>query len=137
MSDVDHEFVDTIPTVLAPRTFYVCLKYDVVVHMCLCGCATKVVTPLGPAEWSLSRSQGTISITPSIGNGALPCRSHYWITRSTMRWLPPITERQHALAFARDERDLLIALAHEHHGWRGLTSRLGKRVRFWTARRSR
>lgn len=134
MTTVSHRFVDSIPKVLAQRTVYVCLKYDVVVHLCLCGCTTKIVTPLGPAEWSLSRDGGTISLRPSIGNGALPCRSHYWITRSQVHWLPQISASQHAAAAARDDRDVVAHLEHENAWWRRLLGPVRRRIQQWRSR---
>ncbi|MCG2798195.1 MAG: hypothetical protein L6367_06615 [Cellulomonas sp.] len=129
MPAVDHVIVDTIPSVLKPRTLYLCLEHDVVVHLCMCGCSAKVVTPLGPAEWSVSYDENTVSLRPSIGNGALACRSHYWITRSDVRWLPQITEREQRRAYARDERDLLAQLERDRRWWRRLVAQLSKRWR--------
>lgn len=137
MSAISHVFVDSIPKVLEPRTLYVCPGYDLVVHLCMCGCTTKVVTPLGPAEWSVRFDDGTISLHPSIGNGALACRSHYWITRSRVRWLPQTTAVQHATAAARDYRDMAAHLAYERVWWRRLSAPVRLRARRWRARRSR
>ncbi|WP_225753165.1 DUF6527 family protein [Actinotalea sp. Marseille-Q4924] len=136
MRTITHVLVDSVPKVLAPHTLYVCPGYDLVVHLCLCGCATKVVTPLGPAEWSVRLEDDTISLTPSIGNGALACRSHYWITRSRVRWLPQITARQHAVAAARDDRDMAAHLARERVWWRRLTAPVRLRAQRWRARRA-
>lgn len=133
MTTVSHVFVDSIPKVLEQQTLYVCLEYDLVVHLCLCGCTTKVVTPLGPAEWTFRCDGDTISLSPSIGNGALPCRSHYWITCSQTKWLPQVSEWQHAAAAARDDRDLVAQLAHENAWWR----RLFAPVRRWFQPRRR
>lgn len=37
---------------------------------------------------------GTVSMWPSIGNWALPCRSHYIIDRGTIRWARKFTEAE-------------------------------------------
>ena len=91
MPDIEHRFVRTVPAVLAPNTLYVSRKYGLAVHLCMCGCGTKVVTPLGPAEWSVRLEADTITLRPSVGNGGFPCKSHYLITRSTVHWLPLLT----------------------------------------------
>jgi hypothetical protein len=58
-----------------------------VVGPCKTG-GSKVVTPLNPAKWRLVDHNSTVSLSPSIGLGALPCRSHYWIRRSRIDWYP-------------------------------------------------
>lgn len=134
MTTVSHLFVDSIPKSLEQRTVYVCLEYDLVVHLCLCGCTTKVVTPLGPAEWSLVQEDNTISLRPSVGNGALPCRSHYWIIRGEAHWLPQISARQHAAAAERDDRDLTAFLARENAWLRRLFGPVRRTVQRWWGR---
>ena len=44
------------------------------------------VTPLSPADWSLTFNGETISLEPSIGSWSLECKSHYWITNNNVRW---------------------------------------------------
>lgn len=72
-------------------------------HLCLCGCGRKVVTPLGRAGWEVRVRRGRVSVFPSIGNGAFPCRSHYWIQDGRVIWMPRVTEEEHDIAIARDE----------------------------------
>lgn len=119
MAKIDHVYLDAIPRALEQRTLYVCLEYEVVVHLCMCGCNTKVVTPLGPAEWALTCEGDVVSLWPSVGNGALPCRSHYLITRSEIRWLPPQTVSEYQRAFAHDARDLRAHLDRRAPWWSG------------------
>jgi len=47
----------------------------------------KIVTPLnyagspvGYKGWDITIILGKVTLTPSIGNSQLPCKSHYWIT---------------------------------------------------------
>lgn len=91
---VRHEFVDLIPDELAEGTVYVSILYATVVHKCCCGCGGEVVTPLSPTDWQLVFDGESISLTPSIGNWSLPCRSHYWIRRNRVTWAPRWTEAQ-------------------------------------------
>ena len=81
-----HEFVKTIPDELEESTLYVSMDYATAVHTCCCGCGREVVTPLSPTDWALSYDGVSISLNPSIGNWSFECRSHYWISKSEVRW---------------------------------------------------
>ena len=81
-----NEFVDHVPERLDDGVLYVSMCLGTVIHRCACGCGEEVVTPLGPAEWSLTYDGRTISLEPSIGNWSFLCRSHYWIEEGTVRW---------------------------------------------------
>jgi hypothetical protein len=86
MKTVQHKFVELIPDQLEDNTVYICLPYCTVVHKCACGCGAEVVTPLSPTDWKLIFDGETISLSPSIGNWSFPCRSHYWIINSKIRY---------------------------------------------------
>jgi hypothetical protein len=76
-------------------------KSCIAVHLCLCGCGGRVVTPLDKIVteteeivtestegwWILTEKQGKVSMTPSIGNYDFPCRSHYIITNNTANFV--------------------------------------------------
>lgn len=79
---------EEIPTVLNKHTLYVSFEYGTAMHLCACGCGSEVVTPLRPTDWRLTFN-GTWSLSPSIGNWALPCRSHYLIIDEQVRWANP------------------------------------------------
>ena len=81
-----HEFVEYIPAEPADGILYISITYRTAVHRCACGCGNKVVTPITPADWQLFYDGDTVSLTPSIGNWGFPCRSHYWIKTSRIRW---------------------------------------------------
>lgn len=106
LSTVDHEFVEFIPSTLTEGRIYVTLTYATAVHLCACGCGTKVVTPISPAEWQLSFDGESISLTPSIGNWEFPCRSHYWIRSNKIRWAAAWTDEQIEAGQRRDAEDL-------------------------------
>ena len=71
--------VQYIPKKLEPGILYFSKKFGTATHMCPCGCDNKVVTPLGPTDWSLTIRKGKPTLYPSIGNWQIPCQSHYWI----------------------------------------------------------
>jgi hypothetical protein len=81
-----HEFVQFIPEELQEGTVYVSIRFATVSHLCACGCKSKVVTPLKPADWKLTFDGKTVSLHPSIGNWNFPCRSHYWIRNNKVQW---------------------------------------------------
>ncbi|RWZ67855.1 hypothetical protein ELQ92_00860 [Labedella populi] len=99
--EVDHRFVEELPAALKPGLVYISGTHNIAAHLCCCGCNEEIVTPLGKAGWTL-HYDGQVTLSPSIGNGALACSSHYIIRESRIRWLSDMTESQHARAHARD-----------------------------------
>jgi hypothetical protein len=93
-----------MPNELAPGILYVSREYGVAGHLCACGCGSKVVVPLGPAEWSLTEHSGQPTLRPSIGNWQLPCRSHYLITEGRVEWAPQWSDAQVAAGRRSEER---------------------------------
>jgi len=92
-SSIVPRFVASFPQPLESGVLYVSVEFSTASHLCACGCGREIVTPLSRGQWVLT-FDGSVSLWPSIGNWALPCRSHYVIDRGTIRW-----ER----AFASDE----------------------------------
>lgn len=72
--------VQFMPKEMQPSILYLSEEYGIAIHLCACGCGSKVRTPLGPAEWTVEGTDQEPTLYPSIGNWQLPCRSHYWIT---------------------------------------------------------
>lgn len=87
-------FVEFVPTELEPGVLYLALEHSVVVHLCACGCGTKVVTPLSPAQWQMSFDGDGVTLQPSIGNWQYPCRSHYWIWGNAVEWAAPMSDAE-------------------------------------------
>jgi hypothetical protein len=79
-------FVDTFPAAMDQGVLYISIPYRTCGHLCCCGCGEEVVTPLSPAQWSFTYDGESVSLAPSIGNWALPCQSHYWISNGEIRW---------------------------------------------------
>lgn len=52
----------------------------------MCGCGNKVVTPISPTEWELTFDGKSVSLHPSIGNWNFKCKSHYWITKNSVKF---------------------------------------------------
>jgi len=90
-SGVVAEFVESFPSQLEPGVLYVSAAFSTAAHLCACGCGREVVTPLSPAQWTFT-FDGRASIRPSIGNWALPCKSHYIIHRGQIRWERSLSE---------------------------------------------
>lgn len=102
LRSLDPEFVEFIPSDLLYGKVYVSMTYATTAHLCACGCGNKVVLPLSPAEWQLFYDGDGVDITPSIGNGEFPCRSHYWISSNEIRWSYPLSSKQIAASRRRD-----------------------------------
>jgi hypothetical protein len=78
--------VHYVPKALEPGLLYVSEEFGAAVHLCACGCGSKVSTPLAITEWSLHETDNGPSLRPSVGNWQLPCQSHYWIEGGKILW---------------------------------------------------
>ena len=97
------EFEDLVPRDLQEGVLYVSIKYGTARHRCCCGCGNEVVTPITPTDWSLTYDGENVSLSPSIGNWSLPCRSHYWLRRNQVQWAAKWSEKRIRAARAADE----------------------------------
>ena len=82
-------YVELMPAEFKEDTLYISKEYGTVIHLCACGCHEKTVTPIGQIgvhNWILSETASGISLTPSILNSGLECKSHYWIKNSKVIW---------------------------------------------------
>ena len=88
-------FVDVVPDtdLMEQGVLYVSIVYATAIHNCACGCGQQAVTPLSPDEWSLTYNGHAISLTPSIGNWRMECKSHYWIQGNRIIWVPDKQDR--------------------------------------------
>lgn len=100
---LNHRYVEFIPKDLDEGVLYISSRFRTASHLCCCGCGQKVATPLNSSKWKLADHGDTVSLAPSIGLGTLPCRSHYWIRRSSVDWCPDMTAAQTARAQRADE----------------------------------
>lgn len=99
-------FVEYIPKAPEIGKLYISERFGTAVHICACGwCGEKVVTPLSPVEWRVSKEGAFISLYPSIGNWNLPCRSHYWIRRNKISWASSLTDAQIRAVQHKDLQD--------------------------------
>lgn len=83
---MQHRFLEFIPDQLEEGILYVSMEYCTAIHLCVCGCRNKVVTPISPTDWRLSFNGKSISLHPSIGNWNFDCQSHYWIRNGVVEW---------------------------------------------------
>jgi hypothetical protein len=82
-----HVFLDTIPLEIKDDVLYISIKYGTAIHKCPCGCGNEIVTPFDEKfGWVFSYNGKTVSLSPSIGNWNLPCKSHYWIKNDNIIW---------------------------------------------------
>lgn len=130
-----HRYVEFIPKELEEGVLYISERFRTASHLCLCGCGHKVVTPLNPAKWHLTDHGVTISLSPSIGLGTLPCHSHYWIRESRVDWYPDMTDAQTARA-QRADRYASQVYTGERPPMRPAAPPSSLWARFWTWLRS-
>lgn len=83
---MQHRFVEFIPNQLEEGILYISMDYCTAIHLCVCGCRNKVVTPFSPTDWKMTFDGKSISLYPSIGNWNFECKSHYWIKKSKVEW---------------------------------------------------
>lgn len=119
-------FAEYIPAQLDPGTLYISPQYSTASHLCACGCGTRVVTPLGPSDWTLV-FDGTVTLKPSIGNGQLPCQSHYLIRNNRVIWARTMPTAHVQSSIARD-----IAARQIRHSQTAATTRIWSRILRWT-----
>jgi hypothetical protein len=96
--------VKYIPKELKPDVLYASREFSIAVHLCACGCETKIRTPLGPSEWSIEQTARGPSLYPSVGNWQEKCHSHYWIYRGEIRWADQWGPEQIAAGRLREEK---------------------------------
>ena len=94
--NMDICFVDRMPSMemMKERCLYICIPCRVIIHKCACGCGRQVVTPLSPRGWTMKYNGQAVSLSPSIGNWAFPCQSHYWITDNSVVWANVAPEKK-------------------------------------------
>ena len=80
------EFVEFIPDDIKEGVLYISIRYGTAMHRCPSGCGEIVVTPIKPTDWTLIWNGQSVSLSPSIGNWSLPCKSHYWIRENKIVW---------------------------------------------------
>lgn len=117
-------FVDSFPVPMEPRTLYVSTKYSTAGHSCACGCGNEVITKLSPARWRITYD-GQISLSPSVGAIALPCKSHYFITRGEVDWHRKLTPNEIVQARGADRSSVEEYRAATRSSW---IKRLWRRI---------
>jgi Family of unknown function (DUF6527) len=115
VSSLVPKFVEAFPAQLQQGLLYVSATYSTAAHLCCCGCGEEVVTPLSQAQWVMT-FDGHVSLRPSIGNWASPCRSHYVIDRGRVRWARSFSDTEIWLNREDDRRALNEATA-KRSGW--------------------
>lgn len=101
---IELQRVHFMPKQLEPGILYVSQEFETAAHLCACGCGTKIRTPLGPTEWSVTETPNGPSLWPSIGNWQHPCQSHYIIRRGEIIWAKKWSKSEIASGRLKEER---------------------------------
>ena len=76
-----------MPDIMEQGKLYISEQYECAIHLCLCGCGNKSVTPLYDNGWTLTKyDDGKVSLTPSILN-MWDCKSHYILTKNVANFV--------------------------------------------------
>ncbi len=88
LTEITAVFLDFIPNELEEGKLYISEKYKTATHLCACGCKCKTITPLKEGEWTMTNNNGSITLSPSIGNfsGENPYHAHYFIRDNKILW---------------------------------------------------
>jgi hypothetical protein len=83
------EYYVQIPTNLEDGIIYISERFGIAIHLCACGCKGKTVTPFGSGQWTLTKTDGKVTLRPSIGNwaGENPYHAHYFITDNKVQFV--------------------------------------------------
>jgi|ERR1051326_8703920 hypothetical protein len=99
-------YVEQFPEKLEEGLLYICEDFQLTAHKCCCGCGEDVYNKLSPVKWQLIKQpDGTVSLTPSIGNWNYACRSHYLIKGNRVIDAGRMGEREIEAVRQRDRRD--------------------------------
>lgn len=126
MNEISLLKVKYLPKELEAGVLYYSKKYGIAGHLCPCGCGNKIMTPLGPSEWSITIKKGKASLYPSIGNWQLPCKSHYWINKGEIEWSYQWTQEEIEQGQQYEEKKRL-----EYYKRRNNQKSLFKRISNW------
>jgi hypothetical protein len=118
-----------IPAALLPGILYVSEEFKIAVHLCACGCGSKIRTPLGPTEWTVRETMRGPTLSPSIGNWQEACRSHYWIRNGEIEWAGKWTPEQIAAGWLNEQERARVYFEIRANERKGLFRRLWQRVR--------
>jgi hypothetical protein len=94
LQSIRPQFVESMPKPLEHGILYVSDRFKTASHRCCCGCGTRIVTPLGRTEYTLTKRGELVSLHPSIGNWDHPCQSHYWIRDNRVIWAAPMSRAE-------------------------------------------
>ena len=103
-------FVEEIPEKIQEGNLYLCMQYNALIHKCACGCGEIISTPLDRKQgWIMQYDGEEVTLSPSIGNGAYKCGSHYFIRGNKVIWLQKMSRIEAELVKEKktDFRDLL------------------------------
>jgi len=123
-----------IPAELQTGVLYVSKEFGIAVHLCACGCGSKIRTPLGPTEWSVRETRKGPTLNPSVGNWQEACRSHYWIRDGEIRWADRWSPEQIRAGRQNEERRRAAYYAARSPSPKEILHRFWRRVRGWFPR---
>ena len=86
-----YQSVERIPKPLSQGIVYHSEEFEVGALLCACGCGHRV-SLLVPDSHQIASENGWATVTPSISVCDADCKSHYFITRGQVEWMPAFSE---------------------------------------------
>ena len=88
-----YQDVSRIPKPLESGVVYVNQEFELGALLCACGCRHRVDL-LVPDGHRVTDEGGFATVRPSVGALDSSCKSHYFITKGNIEWLPSFTDGQ-------------------------------------------
>lgn len=79
-------FVNMMPDDFEEGVLYMAPHFECAMHNCMCGCGEKVCTPITEGQWKWTFDGEHVSLTPSVGNFSISCKSHYFLKNGIVQW---------------------------------------------------
>jgi hypothetical protein len=118
-----------MPKQLDSGILYVSEEFKVAAHLCPCGCGNKIVTPITPVNWSFNDNNNKPTLSPSISNWQLPCKSHYWITKGYISWSYKLSKEEASESWLEEEKSRMAF--YENHQYPVKNLSVFKRIKEW------
>jgi len=118
-----------MPKQLFSGILYVSEEFKVTAHLCPCGCNNKIITPITPVNWMYTEYNNTPTLSPSISNWQLPCKSHYWITKGNIVWSYKLSKEEASESWMAEEKIRMAFYENQQYSIKNLS--LFERFKEW------
>lgn len=118
-----------MPKELFSGILYVSEEFKVAAHLCPCGCGNKIITPITSVNWMYTEYNNAPTLSPSISNWQLPCKSHYWITKGNIVWSYKLSKEEASESWMVEEKIRIASYENRQYSIKNLS--LFERIKEW------